>query len=89
MVDDQEISKNIGQISSGSTMISSKLKASFHTVSAAKPHRIFITAEDNATVNCSRINYRINHRQVLDRNGLGRSEESSCVIFIVKTKTPA
>jgi hypothetical protein len=50
MVDDQDVTKNIGQINSGSTMISSKLKASFHTVSAAKPHRIFVTAEDNATV---------------------------------------
>ncbi len=50
MVDENEVIKNIGQINSGSTMISSKLKASFHTVSAAKPHRIFVTAEDNATV---------------------------------------
>jgi len=50
MVGEGDAVKNIGQINSGSTMISSKLKASFHTVSAAKPHRIFITAEDDATV---------------------------------------
>lgn len=50
MEGEDEAIKNIGQINSGSTMISSKLKASFHTVSATKPHRIFVTAEDNATV---------------------------------------
>jgi hypothetical protein len=50
MEGDEEAIKNIGQINSGSTMISSKLKASFHTVSSTKPHRIFVTAEDNSSV---------------------------------------
>lgn len=40
--------KNIGKISSGSGRFSSKLKASFETVSAVKPTKIFITAEDDA-----------------------------------------
>src|SRR5687768_13662322 len=44
MVGDEDVTTNIGQIKSGSTMISSKLKASFQTVSSTKPHRIFITA---------------------------------------------
>lgn len=48
MVDGEEMVKNIGQINSSSPMLSSKLKASFQTVSSTKPHRIFITAEDNA-----------------------------------------
>jgi len=40
--------KNIGQIKSDTKFISSKLKASFETVTAFKPSKIFITAEDNA-----------------------------------------
>ena len=47
MVGDGDVTKNIGQINSSSSMISSKLKASFQTVSSTKPHRVFITAEDN------------------------------------------
>ena len=47
LVSDEDVTKNIGQINSSSSMISSKLKASFQTVSSTKPHRIFITAEDN------------------------------------------
>ena len=43
----QEAAKNIGQINSSSSLLSSKLKASFETVSAAKPNKIFITAEDD------------------------------------------
>jgi hypothetical protein len=39
--------KNIGQISSSSSLLSSKLKASFETVSSTKPSKIFITAEDD------------------------------------------
>jgi hypothetical protein len=42
--------KNIGQIKSNSKFLSSKLKASFETVSPFKPSKIFITAEDNADV---------------------------------------
>lgn len=50
MVSDEDVTKNIGQINSSSSMMSSKLKASFQTVSSLKPHRIFITAEDNAGI---------------------------------------
>lgn len=50
MVGDEDVIKNIGQIKSSSTMISSKLKASFQTVSSTKPRKVFITAEDNASV---------------------------------------
>ncbi|MCE3282162.1 MAG: hypothetical protein K0Q66_899 [Chitinophagaceae bacterium] len=48
MVGEDDATKNIGQIKSSSTMISSKLKASFQTVSSTKPHKIFVTAEDDA-----------------------------------------
>lgn len=42
--------RNIGQINSSSNWLSSKLKASFETVSSNKPTRIFITAEDDSNV---------------------------------------
>jgi hypothetical protein len=42
--------KNIGQIISDSKFMTQKLKASFETVSAFKPRKIFISAEDEATV---------------------------------------
>jgi len=45
MVSNNDAPKNIGQIQS-----QSHLKASIETVSASKPHRIFITAEDDASV---------------------------------------
>ncbi|MFV5695526.1 hypothetical protein ACM55G_08835 [Flavobacterium sp. LB3P122] len=45
---DESLTKNIGQIQSDTKFISSKLKASFETVTAFKPTKIFITAEDNA-----------------------------------------
>tara|TARA_R110000868_G_scaffold108031_5_gene295178 strand:+ start:2797 stop:3240 length:444 start_codon:yes stop_codon:yes gene_type:complete len=47
--DDSSV-KNIGQIKSDSKFLSSKLKASFETVTPFKPSKIFITAEDNASV---------------------------------------
>jgi hypothetical protein len=49
MVGADDVTKNIGLIKSSSSMISSKLKASFQTVSSNKPHRIFITAENDGT----------------------------------------
>ena len=39
--------KNVGQIDSDETFISSKLKAKFETVTSFKPVKIFITAEDD------------------------------------------
>jgi len=45
-----QITKNIGQINSAQTMISKKLKASLQTVSSFKPLKIFVTAEEDATV---------------------------------------
>jgi len=50
MVTDQQINKNIGQIDSSTGLLSSKLKASFETVSPIKPIKIFITAEDDASI---------------------------------------
>lgn len=47
MTEDQII-KNIGQIKSSTAMISKKLKGKFETVTAFKPVKIFITAEDEA-----------------------------------------
>ena len=48
METDDSPAKNMGQIKSDNQFISSKLKASFETVTAFKPTKIFITAEDNA-----------------------------------------
>lgn len=42
--------KNIGQINSSTGFLSSKLKASFETVSSFKPIKIFITAENDAAI---------------------------------------
>ncbi len=50
METDQQITKNIGQIHSSANMLSKKLKASLETVSSIKPIKIFITAEDDASV---------------------------------------
>ena len=50
METDQERAKNIGQINPSSSLLSKRLKASFETVSAIKPTKIFITAEDDGTV---------------------------------------
>ena len=48
MVTDREITKNLGQIISSTTFLSTKLKASYETSSSSKPIKIFITAEDDA-----------------------------------------
>ena len=47
---DNNVTKNIGQINSSSGFLTSKLKASFVTVSSVKPHKIFITAEDDGNI---------------------------------------
>ena len=41
---------NLGRINSSSNLLSKNLKASFETVSSIKPIKIFITAEDEASV---------------------------------------
>jgi hypothetical protein len=48
MITDHEITDNIGQINSSTTFLSTKLKASFKKMSASKPIKIFITAEEDA-----------------------------------------
>jgi hypothetical protein len=50
MESEDSMVKNIGQIKSDSKFLSSKLKASFETVTPVKPSKIYITAEDNADV---------------------------------------
>jgi hypothetical protein len=50
METDREVMKNIGQINSSTSLLSKRLKADFETVSPVKPTRIFITAEDDATI---------------------------------------
>lgn len=50
MLTDQDVTKNIGQIKSGTSMMSKQLKASFETVSSFRPVKIFITAEDDASI---------------------------------------
>ncbi len=50
LVTEEDITRNIGQIKSSSSLLSSKLKASFETVSSNKPTKIFITGEDDGNV---------------------------------------
>lgn len=50
MVTDQDFSKNIGQIKSSTSILSRQLKASFESVSSLKPTKIFITAEDDPSI---------------------------------------
>jgi hypothetical protein len=42
--------KNLGRIVSSSSFLSSKMKASLNAVSPLKPHRVFITAENDEYV---------------------------------------
>ena len=48
MITDHEITVNTGHIISSTTFLSTKLKASFKKVSASRPIKIFITAEEDA-----------------------------------------
>jgi hypothetical protein len=50
METDESITKNIGQINSDTGFLSSKLRATFETVTAFKPSKVFITAEDDADI---------------------------------------
>lgn len=47
MVTDEELTKNMGQITSTTSLFSKKLKASFETVSSFTPAKLFLTAEDD------------------------------------------
>ena len=46
--------KNIGRIKSDSGFLSSKLKATFETVTSFKPTKVFITGENNQDVSYTR-----------------------------------
>ncbi|HEY3371219.1 MAG TPA: hypothetical protein VGK10_10245 [Prolixibacteraceae bacterium] len=50
MEGDNNETKNIGQIKSSHSIISKQLKGSFETVSPVKPKKIFVTAENDASV---------------------------------------
>jgi len=50
MVTDENAPKNIGQIKTSTALFSNKLKADFESVSVAKPTKIFITAENDASI---------------------------------------
>ncbi|HEY6503733.1 MAG TPA: hypothetical protein VIZ28_07165 [Chitinophagaceae bacterium] len=46
----QDLAKNMGKITSSTSLLSKKFKASFSTVTSSKPGKIFITAEDDANI---------------------------------------
>lgn len=48
LVTENEVIKNIGQVKSSTSFMSKELKGSLETVSAFKPSKIFITAEEYA-----------------------------------------
>ena len=50
MVTNRDITKNIGQLKSSRGIMSKQLKGSFKTVTADKPVKIYITAEDDAGI---------------------------------------
>lgn len=53
MVTEDNQPQNIGKIEASTTFMSSKLKASFQSVSSVKPTKIFITAENDPTIQYS------------------------------------
>jgi hypothetical protein len=50
METNEEVTKNIGQINSSTSLLSKRMTADFETVSSIKPTKIFITAEDDAAI---------------------------------------
>lgn len=50
METDENLTKNLGRINSSSGLLSNSLKASFETVTAFRPVKIYLTAEDDANV---------------------------------------
>lgn len=50
MITDQETTMNIGQLKSSTSLLSKKLKATLETTSPFKPVKIFITAEDDGSI---------------------------------------
>ena len=50
MVSDQYITKNLGKLFSKTDAFPGKMKASFESITSLKPSKIFITAEDDATI---------------------------------------
>lgn len=53
MVTENNMAQNIGKIETSKKFLSSKLKASFQSVSASKPIKIFITAEKDQSIQYS------------------------------------
>ena len=53
MISDSDVTINLGQLKSAANTFTQALKASFESVSAARPVKIFITAEDDASVQVS------------------------------------
>lgn len=53
LVSDNTSAKNIGQVVSGTGFMSKKLKASFETITSFKPTKIFLTAENDPSVQYS------------------------------------
>jgi hypothetical protein len=50
MVTDRQKTENIGQLNSSTSFLSKELKASFETVSSSKPTKIFISAENDGSI---------------------------------------
>ena len=50
METNDNVTKNVGQINTSTSLFSKTLKASFSTVSSSKPTKIYVTAEDEANI---------------------------------------